>query len=273
MTKNNETNSPPIARDDIKEIPLKKLVPRETNANSMNPNYLALLKRNISEQHGLTEMIVVCPHPDKEGYFEILDGHQRVRAYKALDFEEILCDIWDVKSEEDKIILELTLNDLSGQTSTGKRSKILAEAAAKLSEDHFLGRIPGAMLHKDKAKETTPTAAPPKKQSAVQSAVSAKTPNRTISQFAYPAQWDDRVQDMLAKASYLLEEDDYDNIPQVLDGKPVTPKSRQFLAIVQFTEKHLSLKEPKTEPKKKANNAKTPKKSNSSKSKKTKKRS
>lgn len=245
---------PTVNRNDIFEIKIKNLIPRANNANSMTLNQMSQLKRNLREQQGLTEAIIVCPHPTKKDRYEILDGHQRVKAYKSLGFDEILCDVWDVGTEEDKIVLELTLNDLHGTTDAVKRSKILADAAAKLSEDHFLGRIPGAMEKKEKAEDTTPTAAPPTKSTAVQSAAPAKAPSNVVTQFKYPVKWGSRVDAMLGKAEYLLEEDDYDSVPQNLNGKALGEKSRRFLAIVLFTELHLNLDKPTVSEAKKPKN-------------------
>ena len=57
-------------------IPLDRLRPHPANANVMSEERLEKLAENIRRE-GDYPPLVVRPHPEEEGCFQILDGHQR----------------------------------------------------------------------------------------------------------------------------------------------------------------------------------------------------
>jgi len=57
---------------DIVQIGLEKLVAHRANANVMSREFMAKLRRHI-EGHGHYEPLVVRKHPQKEGYFELIN--------------------------------------------------------------------------------------------------------------------------------------------------------------------------------------------------------
>lgn len=56
----------------IREIALDKLIPHPDNANRMSRAALAKLVRNI-ERTGCYEPLVVRPHPEQRGIFQIIN--------------------------------------------------------------------------------------------------------------------------------------------------------------------------------------------------------
>jgi len=107
----------------IAQIALDKLVPHPDNANWMSRANFARLVRNI-ERTGRYEPLVVRPHPNKAGHFQIINGHHRRDALKQLGHEAADVVIWDVNDEQTAILLA-TLNRLGGRDSLDKKLGLL----------------------------------------------------------------------------------------------------------------------------------------------------
>jgi ParB/RepB/Spo0J family partition protein len=107
----------------IKSIALSKLIAHPDNPNSMSDSTFRKLVRNI-ERTGLYEPIVVRRHPEKEGSFQIINGHHRVKAIEQLGHKEADCVIWDVNDEQTSILLT-TLNRLGGSDIPAKKIELL----------------------------------------------------------------------------------------------------------------------------------------------------
>jgi len=107
----------------IAHIALDKLVPHPDNPNQMSRANFARLARNI-ERTGRYEPLVVRPHPSKDGYFQIINGHHRRDALKELGHETADVVVWDVSDEQTAILLA-TLNRLGGRDAVDKRLRLL----------------------------------------------------------------------------------------------------------------------------------------------------
>src|SRR6185436_6735913 len=89
-------------------IPLGDLVPHPLNSNVMPEDLREKLKAHI-KRTGRYPYVIVRPHPEKNGEFQVLDGHHRVEVLRTLGHDAARCDIWNVDDREAKLLLA-TLN-------------------------------------------------------------------------------------------------------------------------------------------------------------------
>ena len=79
-------------------IPLKSLRAHPDNVRRMSDEAFASLVADI-ERTGLYEALVVRPL-DEDHKYQILNGHRRAEALRALGHTRARCDVWDVDDEE-----------------------------------------------------------------------------------------------------------------------------------------------------------------------------
>jgi len=87
-------------------LPLDVLVPSPQNANRMSRMYAKKLRHNI-EQVGLYETITVRPHPSMKDKFEVLNGHERLKALKDIGTNSVKCDIWELAESQARLFLAI----------------------------------------------------------------------------------------------------------------------------------------------------------------------
>ncbi len=123
-------------------IPLDLLDNHPDNANRMGDDLLAKLVAHIRDT-GNYPPLIVRPHPQHAGKYQILDGHHRAKALHQLGRTEARCEIWDVDEAGTDLLL-LTFNRLCGEVDPYRRGALLkrladvsdlSELAAKLPED------------------------------------------------------------------------------------------------------------------------------------------
>lgn len=107
----------------IRSVGLDKLVAHPANPNKMSTATFGKLVRNI-ERTGRYEPIVVRPHPEGGGYFQIINGHHRCQALAKLGHKTADCVVWDIDDEQADILLA-TLNRLCGSDELGKKLELL----------------------------------------------------------------------------------------------------------------------------------------------------
>jgi ParB family chromosome partitioning protein len=76
-------------------IAIDLLVPHPQNCNRMDEGTLRKLRRHM-ERTGRYEPLTVRPHPQEDGKYQVLNGHHRLRVLRALNYEEVLCTVWDM---------------------------------------------------------------------------------------------------------------------------------------------------------------------------------
>ncbi len=121
-------------------IPIDDLVAHPLNSNVMPED----LKEKLKVQIGRTKRypyLVVRPHPDDAGKFQVLDGHHRVAILRELGHTEARCDVWDVDDREAKLLLA-TLNRLQGQDQPMRRAQLIHELLGEMSLDDLAGLLP-----------------------------------------------------------------------------------------------------------------------------------
>ncbi len=121
-----------VSLDDLRSHPL--------NSNVMPDDLKEKLKAHI-KRSGRYPFLVVRPHPDEPGKFQVLDGHHRVEILRELGHVEARCDVWEVNDREAKLLLA-TLNRLQGQDIPVRRAELLHELLGEMSLDDLAGLLP-----------------------------------------------------------------------------------------------------------------------------------
>ncbi len=135
----NSSSSPP-ADERLVWVPLEHLHPHPANANRMSEERGDTLTRLID--HGRRyPPIVVRPHPDGSGDYQLLDGEQRLAALRRLGNVHALCYVWDC-DDQAALLLLATLNRLHGEDVPVKRAEIVAELAALMPLEQLTLLLP-----------------------------------------------------------------------------------------------------------------------------------
>lgn len=113
----------------IRHIPLDKLIPHPENPNRMGRANFGKLMRHI-KQTEYYEPLVVRPHPERRGCFQIINGHHRCEALRKLGHTTAQAVVWNVSDEQTDILLA-TLNRLGGRDILDRKLAILRRLTAK----------------------------------------------------------------------------------------------------------------------------------------------
>ena len=128
------------ARIGPRMVPLDDLRPHPLNSNVMPEDLKEKLRAHI-RRTGRYPFLVVRPHPEESGHYQVLDGHHRVEILRELGHTEIRCDIWSVDDREARLLLA-TLNRLQGQDLPIRRAQLLHELLGEMSLDDLAGLLP-----------------------------------------------------------------------------------------------------------------------------------
>lgn len=92
----------------FKELSLSRLAARPDSPARMSRQTARKLRRNI-EEVGRYEAVVVRPRPNgkesKDAEYEILDGHARVDALRAMGKRTARCEVWELGDREARLFL------------------------------------------------------------------------------------------------------------------------------------------------------------------------
>jgi len=124
----------------IKRIPIDKLVVHPANSNVMSEDLLVKLRRHIA-RHGNYESLVVRPHPEKAGHYQLINGHHRKLVLAQMGHKHADCVVWDI-SDDETLMLLATVNRLSGQDNPKKRAQLLAVLARRFNDKELLRNLP-----------------------------------------------------------------------------------------------------------------------------------
>jgi hypothetical protein len=124
----------------IQGIPIELLVEHPENSNFMNAETARKLRRHI-EQTGRYEPLTVRPHPGEEGKFQIVNGHNRLRVLRALNYRMVSCVIWKLDDDQTRLYLA-TLNRLSGKEIPERRAMLLETLFKSYEADELMELLP-----------------------------------------------------------------------------------------------------------------------------------
>ena len=124
----------------IQEIPTELLVEHPENSNFMNTETAQKLRRHI-ERTGRYELLTVRPHPSEEGKFQIINGHNRLRVLRALNYQAANCVVWNLDDDQTRLYLA-TLNRLSGNEIPERRAALLDNLFQAFDLDELTALLP-----------------------------------------------------------------------------------------------------------------------------------
>jgi ParB/RepB/Spo0J family partition protein len=134
----------------VVSIELSKLVAHPDNPNRMSKAAFRKLCSHIKET-GRYEPIVVREHPEREGFFEIVNGHHRAKALKQIGLERAECVVWELSEEEADILLT-TLNRLRGSDNPAKKSAIIQRLLPRFDTKHLAALLPNTRAQIERLK-------------------------------------------------------------------------------------------------------------------------
>ena len=124
----------------VRSIPLERLIAHPDNPNRMSNANLAKLVRNI-ERTGRYEPIIVRPHPQKKGCFQIINGYHRCHALTKLGYKTADCIVWDIDDKQTDILLA-TLNRLGGSDNLDKKIGLLKHLNKRMESAELAKLLP-----------------------------------------------------------------------------------------------------------------------------------
>ncbi len=136
----NQTRPLTEARVGPRMIALDDLLAHPLNSNVMSEDLQEKLRAHI-RRTGRYPYLIVRPHPEEPGKFQVLDGHHRVAILRDLGQREARCDVWEVDDREAKLLLA-TLNRLQGQDLPILRASLIHELLGEMSADDLAGLLP-----------------------------------------------------------------------------------------------------------------------------------
>lgn len=124
----------------LAEVPLGKLVAHPLNPNVMPDELLTKLGENIKREADYPPL-VVRPHPQRRGRYQVLDGHQRVKVLEQIGATTARVYVWPC-SDADADLLVATLNRLHGEDQPARRAALLKELLASFPQADLATLVP-----------------------------------------------------------------------------------------------------------------------------------
>ncbi|MGD9118761.1 MAG: ParB N-terminal domain-containing protein, partial [Dehalococcoidia bacterium] len=124
----------------IQEIPTELLVEHPENSNFMNAETALKLRHHI-ERTDRYEPLTVRPHPGEDGKFQVVNGHNRLRVLRALNYRMANCVVWNLDDDQTRLYLA-TLNRLSGDEIPERRAAPLENLLQTFDLDELTALLP-----------------------------------------------------------------------------------------------------------------------------------
>ena len=128
------------ARVGPRMVALDDLLAHPLNSNVMPVDLQEKLRAHI-KRTGRYPFLVVRPHPEEPGKYQVLDGHHRGAILRELGHSQARCDVWEVDDHEAKLLLA-TLNRLQGQDLPIRRAELIHELLGEMSAVDLAGLLP-----------------------------------------------------------------------------------------------------------------------------------
>jgi hypothetical protein len=132
----------PLPKEQItyRDIPLPLLMPHPENSNYMNADTTKKLRRHI-ERTGRYEPLTVRPYPKEEGKFQVINGHNRLRVLRALNYQTAHCVVWNLDDDPTRLYLA-TFNRLSGSEVPERRAALLENLLTTFDINELTAQLP-----------------------------------------------------------------------------------------------------------------------------------
>lgn len=124
---------------DVQYIEWDRIHPAPDNPNSMTDARYAALRSEI-ELRGFVQPILVRPHPDRGGHFELIDGEHRWRALGDLGHDTVP-SVVDAANDAEASTRRITMNRLRGQFVPVRMAHVLADLTDRIPESEIRQRL------------------------------------------------------------------------------------------------------------------------------------
>jgi hypothetical protein len=124
----------------LQDVSIGLLVENPENSNFMNAETARKLRKHI-ERTGRYEPLTVRPHPSEEGKFQVVNGHNRLRVLRALNYQTAHCVVWNLDDDQTRLYLA-TLNRLSGSEIPERRATLLDNLLQAFDLDELTALLP-----------------------------------------------------------------------------------------------------------------------------------
>ena len=125
----------------VVDIRVDQLHPNLWNVNRMTQPMRTKLVRYLKRE-GLVQPLVVRPHPQTEGEYEILGGEHRWRVCREdLQYKTVPCIVVDLDDKRAKV-LSINLNSMSGETVPSLLSRLLSDLNTDMPLDDMAALLP-----------------------------------------------------------------------------------------------------------------------------------
>ena len=124
----------------IQEIAIELLSEHPENSNFMNADTARKLRRHI-ERTGRYEPLTVRPYPSEGNKFQVINGHNRLRVLRTLNYQMVSCVVWNLDDNQTRLYLA-TLNRLSGDDIPERRAMLLDKLLGTFEIDELSSLLP-----------------------------------------------------------------------------------------------------------------------------------
>ena len=124
----------------IERIGIDLLLDHPDNPNRMSKSNFRKLVGHIKKS-GDYEPVIVRKHSQKNGFYEILNGHHRTKALRQIGHESVDCVVWDV-SDKRALMLLATLNRLNGKDDVKRRASLINELSVRFDIKELIAALP-----------------------------------------------------------------------------------------------------------------------------------
>lgn len=124
----------------IETIDVGLIMEHPENSNVMGRDTIAKLRRHI-DSTGKYEPLIVRPHPERRGAYQVINGHNRLRVLRALDRATAKCVVWDIDDIQTRLYLA-TLNRLSGSDIPERRAALVEVLCEEFEIDDLALLLP-----------------------------------------------------------------------------------------------------------------------------------
>ncbi len=128
-----------------RKLDLDLLVPNPKRTSRISRMFAKKLRHNI-ERIGMYEILTVRPHPRLKGKFQVLNGHARLEALRALGIPAARCDVWTVTDSQAELFLAI-LNRLRGSDGPELRMNLLLKLLRNHSKEELAAHIPETVTY------------------------------------------------------------------------------------------------------------------------------
>jgi ParB/Sulfiredoxin domain len=121
----------------VVEVPVSTLHPNPWNPNKMDDRTFEAARESI-RHYGFIDPVMVRPHPELAGEWQIVDGEHRWRAARAEERETVFITPLDL-TDAQAMRLTVIANETRGQADVVDLAKLMTTLADELGEEALLG--------------------------------------------------------------------------------------------------------------------------------------